>query len=103
MDGMESNRIDGKDDVNIVDRLAVAFEGVLSRLRLVGRVKPLHGNAALDAGRSVPLIVGHTVHGSGHELQAALSPLPRLDIQSVLQRVRRALAFIRQHTQLVDV
>ena len=51
--GVEGKRIDGPDVVDVVDGLAVAFEGVFFFLRGRRRVEVFDGDAAFDRGGCV--------------------------------------------------
>ena len=57
----------------------MALEGVLASLGGARGVEPLDRDAAFDAGRRVPFVVGHAGHGPGHELKGRFPPLPRFD------------------------
>ena len=77
---MESQRVDRIHDVDSFRRgLTVALEGVLARLGRARRVEPLDRDAAFDARRRVPFVIGHASHGPRHELERGLPPLPGFD------------------------
>ena len=77
---MERQRVDGVHDVDSLGGgLTMALEGVLASLGGARRVEPLDRDAAFDAGRRVPFVVGHAGHGPRHELEGGFPPLPGFD------------------------
>ena len=82
MDAVKGKGVDRVDDVTVAVRrwLPVALEGVLACLRFGRVLKPLYGNAALDAARSVARVIGHAGESARQVPQRRLALLPGLEV-----------------------